>query len=165
VRAVKEIDRLRANYHEVLTGLGRTEVVAAGPVMAAEPQVRGAVRRWWRRRRGSQHPADRIANLNVLALADGALWLHRAPKWGPGGVPGIEELVGWWPVPDVRLASSYKELQSYDHDTNIRYRTKVVQLGIKAAGDDRLTVLHGMQNEQTRELVREIKRATGQRKD
>lgn len=162
---MKEIDRQRQLYRETLGLLGVDDVVAAGPVMAAQPQVRGAVVRWWRRRRGSHHPADRIAGLNVLALAGGALWLYRAPKWGPGGISTIDRLVGWWPVADVTLASTYKELQSLDYDTGNTTRTKVVRIGIKSAGDDRLTVLHGLSNDQTRELVREIKRATGQRKD
>lgn len=87
------------------------------------------------------------------------------PEVGPGGIPTIDRLVGWWPVADVTLASTYKELQSLDYDTGNTTRTKVVRIGIKSAGDDRLTVLHGLSNDQTRELVREIKRATGQRKD
>ena len=162
---MKEIDRQRELYRETLGMLGVEDVVAAGPVMAAQPQVRGAVKRWLKRRGGSTHPADRIAGLNVLALAAGALWLYRAPKWGPGGIPTIDRLVGWWPVADVTLASTYKELASLDYDTGNTYKTKVVLLGIKAEGDDRITLLHGLQNDQTRELVREIKRATGQRKD
>ncbi len=162
---MKEIDRQRELYRETLGLLGVDDVVAAGPVMAAQPQVRGAVARWWRRRRGSHHPVDLISGLNVLALAGGALWLYRAPKWGPGGIPTIDRLVGWWPVADVTLASTYKELSSLDYDTGNSYKTKVVLIGIKAEGDDRLTLLHGLQNDQTRELVREIKRATGQRKD
>lgn len=162
---MKEIDRQRELYRETLGLLGVDDVVAAGPVMAAQPQVRGAVVRWWRRRRGSRHPADRISGLNVLALAGGELLLYRAPKWGPGGIPTIDRLVGWWPIDTVTLASTYQELQSLDYDTGNTTRTKVVRIGIKAEGDDRLTVLHGLQNDQTRELVREIKRATGQREN
>ena len=162
--AVKEIDRQRELYREALAMLGVREMVAAGPVMAPRPQVRGGLKRWFRRRGGSQHPADQMAGLNVLALGDGALWLYRAPKW-QGGIPGIERLVGWWPVSTVTLASTYKELESLDYDTGTNYKTKVVRLGIKAEGDERLTRVDGLQNDQTRELVREIKRATGQRKN
>lgn len=105
-----------------------------------------------------------MAGLNVLALGDGALWLYRAPKWGPS-MPTIERLVGWWPIATVTLASTHKELESLDYDTGNTYRTKVVRIGIKADGDERLTRVDGLQNDQTRELVREIKRATGQRKN
>ena len=132
------------------TGLaleGLTDVVTAAPVLAPPPQVRGGLRRWWRRRRGSQHPADLMAGRNVLALADGAVWLYRSPKW-KGPVPEIEELVGWWPAATMKLASTYKELESYDYDSNIRYKTKVVRLGIKPEDDERLTVLDGLQGEQ-----------------
>ncbi len=161
---MKEIDRQRELYREALGLLGVEDVVAAGPVMAPRPQVRGGLKRWFRRRGGSQHPADQMAGLNVLALGDGALWLYRAPKWA-GGIPRIERLVGWWPIATVKLASTYKELQSLDYDTGNNYKTKVVRIGIKADDDERLTVVDGLQNDQTRELVREIKRATGQRKN
>ncbi len=162
--AMKEIDRQRELYREALGLLGVGDVVAAGPVMAPRPQVRGGLRRWFRRRRGSLHPADQMAGLNVLALGDGALWLYRAPKWG-AGMPTIERLVGWWPASTVTLASTYKELESLDYDTGTNYRTKVVRIGVKAEGNERLTVVDGLQNDQTRELVREIKQATGQRKN
>lgn len=161
---MKWIDQQREQYRDELSLLGVDDVVTAAPVLAPRPQVRGGLKRWWRRRRGSNHPADLMAGTNVLALADGAVWLWRSPKWR-GPIPRIEELVGWWPVDGIKLASSYKELESYDYDTSIRYRTKVVQIGIKPTDDERLTVVIGMQNEQTREIVREIKRATGQRKD
>ena len=161
---MKEIDRQRELYRDALASLGVHEMVAAGPVMAPRPQVRGGLKRWLRRRGGSQHPADQMAGLNVLALGDGALWLYRAPKW-QGGTPGIERLVGWWPISTVTLASTYKELESLDYDTGTNYKTKVVRLGIKAEGDERLTRVDGLQNDQTRELVREIKRATGQREN
>lgn len=161
---MKEIDRQRELYREALGLLGVDDVVTAGPVMAPRPQVRGGLKRWFRRRGGSQHPADQMAGLNVLALADDALWLYRAPKWA-GGIPRIERLVGWWPISTVTLASTYKELESLDYDTGTNYKTKVVRLGIKAEGDERLTRVDGLQNDQTRELVREIKRATGQRKN
>ena len=58
---------------------------------------------------------------------------------------------------DPRLHPT-RELASLDYDTGNTPETKVVLLGIKAEGDDRLTLLHGLQNGQTRELVREIKR-------
>ncbi len=45
------------------------------------------------------------------------------------------------------------------------YKTKVVRIAIKADGDEHPTVVDGLQNDQTREVVREIKRATGQRKN
>jgi hypothetical protein len=161
---VKWIDQQREQYRDALALEGLEDMVAAAPVLAPRPQVRGGLKRWFRRRRGSTHPADLMAGTNVLALGDGAVWLWRSPKW-KGPVPRIEELVGWWPIATIKLASSYKELQSYDYDTSTTYRTKVVQIGIKAQDDERLTVVIGLQNEQTREIVRAIKRATGQRKD
>ena len=162
---MKFADQQREQYREALTERGLTDVVTAAFALAPPPQVRGGLKRWWRRRRGSTHPADLMAGRNVLALADAAVWLYRAPKWKRGAIPEIEELAGWWPIGTIKLASTYKELESYDYDSNIRYKTKVVRLGIKADGDERLTVVDGLQGEQTRELVREIKRATGQRKD
>ena len=111
---MKEIDRQRELYRETLGLLGVEHVVAAGPVMAAQPQVRGAVKRWWGRRRGSTHPADRIAGLNVLALAGDIriattnarlgfpeARLGNTPAWG--GVPRLTRLVGVGSALDILL--------------------------------------------------------------
>lgn len=112
--------------------------------------------------RTSDHPADRVARMNVLALTPAHLVVFTARAKAPLLV--VRAPLVAWPLDAVSIASRGKAVTATSirsDGSSQRWDNRIIRATLSVAGDDRPLIMDFPNHDLSRELIAAVKAATG----